>query len=256
MSKAEQPSAIIAEDEVRLGDELTEMLAVLWPELKIVARAATGGEALAVIEEYAPDFAFLDIRMPGLSGLEVARQIGEQTRVVFVTAYDEHAVAAFDARAVDYVLKPVRQDRLADTVSRLKAALEQPPTLDIGTLQVLQASLAQRGAREYLRWINCGNAQGEIDVVAINEVLYFQSSDKYTKVMTRDRERLIRTPLKELIDQLDPDLFWQIHRSAIVQVAAIERVRRDDVGSLFVIVRDRATRLPVSRAFTHRFRTF
>lgn len=258
------PTAIIAEDEKTLADELRELLASLWPQLRVVGMAATGAEALAVVEEHEPDIAFLDIRMPGLSGVEVARQLlssGASTRIVFVTAYDAHAIEAFEARAVDYVLKPVRPGRLAETIHRLKTSL-LPLRSDTGSETIalpdpgLMATLQQLSAdvaRKPLRWINCGQGQ-DIDVVSVAEVVLFQSKDKYTSVLTTDRERYIRIPIKDLIDQLDPDEFWQVHRSSIVRAAAVERVSRDDLGRLRVKLRGHDALVPVSQPFTWRFR--
>jgi DNA-binding LytR/AlgR family response regulator len=236
MKSAKAPTAVIAEDEKTLADELRELLASLWPELRVVGMAASGAEALAVVEEHEPDIAFLDIRMPGLSGVEVARQLlssGASTRIVFVTAYDAHAIEAFEARAVDYILKPVRPERLAETIERLKtshrASLNvQSPYTDSHADPSLLATLQQLSAdvvRKPLRWINCGQGQ-DIDVVSVSEVLLFQSKDKYTSVLTAERERYIRIPIKDLIDQLDPEEFWQVHRSSIVRAAAVERVSR------------------------------
>ena len=265
MKSDTSPTAIIAEDEKALADELRELLASLWPELKIVSLAATGGEALAAIDEHEPDIAFLDIRMPGLSGVDVARQLlasEAPTRVVFVTAYDAHAIDAFDARAVDYVLKPVRPERLAETVERLKAVHARPREVvaasdaaakgDPGLMAALQ-QLAAGVARKHLRWINCGQGP-EIDVVSVSEIVLFQSRDKYTGVQTADRERYIRVPIKDLIDQLDPDEFWQVHRSSIVRAAAVERVSRNELGRLRVKLRGHAVWVPVSQPFAWRFR--
>ncbi|MBL8512431.1 MAG: response regulator transcription factor [Betaproteobacteria bacterium] len=245
-------TAIVCDDEPRLAGALTDQLKALWPELNVVALGHSGGEALSLIAEHEPDFAFLDIKMPGLSGLDVARQLaGGDTapRIVFVTAYDEHAIEAFDARAVDYLLKPVKTERLAETVARLKGAQTPPPVEPlIEALRQLQSA-----ERKFLRWLNCGQGN-EIDVIAVSEVLLLQSRDKYTAVITRNKERYIRTPLKDLIDQLDPEEFWQVHRGSVVRAAAIERVTRDDTGRMSVRLTGHVALIPVSGSFTGRFR--
>lgn len=248
-------TAIIAEDETRLAEELREMLADLWPDLKIVAIANNGGEALAAIAEYEPDVAFLDIRMPGLSGLDVARHVvheGGGTRVVFVTAYDEHAIAAFESRAVDYVLKPIKRERLIETIARLKANASTAPAIDAGLVTALR-QIAAAEPRKYLRWLNCGQGT-EIDVIAISEVLCFQARDKYTCVLTATKERYIRTPIKELLNDLDPDEFWQVHRASVVRVSAIDRVSKDETGHTHIKLAGLKDRVAVSQAFAGRFR--
>jgi DNA-binding LytR/AlgR family response regulator len=248
-------NALIAEDEPRLAEELRELLQSLWPELEIIAVAANGGDALAAIAEHEPDIAFLDIRMPGLSGLDVARHIAHDdsgTRVVFVTAYDEHAVAAFEARAVDYVLKPVKRERMVETIARLKQGAANKPAIDANLINALkQISAAE--PRKYLRWLNCGQGN-EIDVIAISEVLCFQARDKYTCVLTADKERYIRTPIKELLNDLDPDEFWQVHRASIVRVGAVERVLKDETGRTLVKLKLLKAAVAVSQAFAGRFR--
>ncbi|NJR71806.1 MAG: response regulator transcription factor [Gammaproteobacteria bacterium] len=203
-------TAIICDDEPRLALALRDSLGETWPELNIVAIGHSGGEALGLIAEHEPDIAFLDIRMPGLSGIEVARQVAGSEgapRIVFITAYNEHAMAAFDARAVDYLLKPVKSSRLAETVARLKVTTTQVKTIDAQLLESLkQLSSGASNERKYLRWLNCGQSN-EIDVIAVGEVLFFQSRDKYTAVITADKERYIRTPLRDLLNELDPDEF-------------------------------------------------
>lgn len=249
-------TAIICDDEPRLAQALLNQLKTAWPELDVVALGHSGGEALALIAQHTPDIAFLDIRMPGLSGIEVARQVSGSDaapHIVFVTAYDAHALDAFEARAVDYLLKPVKALRLDETVARLKTLsqshAEQPLTPQV--LKALGELLAPE--RKYLRWLNCGQG-AEIDVIAASEVVCFQSRDKYTTVITADRERYIRTPLKELMDELDPDEFWQVHRSAVIRVSAIERVTRDEMGRLHIRLRGSTLSVGVSSAFTGRFK--
>jgi DNA-binding LytR/AlgR family response regulator len=249
-------TAIICDDEPRLAQALRDLLKAAWPELNVLALGQSGGEALGLIAEHEPDIAFLDIRMPGLSGLEVARQVvsGDAApRIVFVTAYDQHAIEAFEARALDYLLKPVKAERLAETVTRLKVSMNAgtPTTVDQKLVEALrQISTVER---KFLRWLNCGQGS-EIDVIATSEVLFFQSRDKYTAVITADKERYVRTPIRDLLNELDPDEFWQVHRSSVIRVAAIERVLKDDVGRMRVKLRGTNELVPVSAAFTGRFR--
>jgi DNA-binding LytR/AlgR family response regulator len=249
-------TAIICDDEPRLSQALADQLKTLWPELKIVGTGASGGEALALIAEFEPDIAFLDIRMPGLSGIEVARQVAASEaapRIVFVTAYDEYAIQAFEARAVDYLLKPIKTERLLETIVRLKLprAESDAKVVDNNLIEALKT--LQGTERKYLRWLNCGQGN-EIDVIATSEVLFFQSRDKYTAVITAEKERYVRTPLRDLLNELDPEEFWQVHRSSVIRVAAIERVMKDDVGRMQVKLRGCKELVPVSAAFTGRFK--
>ena len=244
------PRALIAEDEPLLREQLKKRLAEAWPDLVVAAEAAHGGQAVAMFDADPVDVAFLDIRMPVMSGLDVARAIGERAHVVFITAYDEYAIAAFEEGAVDYVLKPVSPERVARVVARLKARLSAPP-LD------LEALLAQLRAREpgaqHLKWIRAslGNS---MRMLQVDDVLYFQSDDKYTKVVTADGEALIRKPIRDLFDELDPEAFWQIHRSTIVALRAIASVERDWRDQPVITVRGRTEKLVVSRTFAHRFK--
>ncbi len=249
------PTALIADDEEHLRAYLRAKLARLWPELRIVAEAANGLEAAELIARLAPSVAFLDIRMPGLSGLEVAQGIETDTRLVFVTAYDEFALDAFERAAVDYLVKPVTDERLARTIERLRKAFQEaapPPELAQLLQQLTRGQPRAEGAGP-LRWVRAsrGNTTSH---VPIQDVLYFQSDDKYVVVHTREGEHLIRTPLQELIDGLDPEVFWQVHRSTIVNMEYVAGTRRDDAGRLFVRMRDSDAELPVSRAYVHRFR--
>ena len=243
-------TALVAEDEPMLREQLKARLAEAWPELAIV-EAENGEQALAVIDERNPDVAFLDIRMPLVSGLDVAHAIAGRCHVVFVTAYDEYAVAAFDEGAVDYVLKPVTAERIAKVTARVKARLALPP-LD---LTALLAKLAQRneGAAP-LKWIRAslGNV---MQVIPVADVVYFQAEDKYTKVVTRESEALIKKPIKELFDELDQEVFWQIHRATIVNLHAIARVERDWRDQPVITLKSRPEKLTVSRTFAHRFKT-
>ncbi len=243
-------TALIAEDEAPQRQELRTMLAALWPELTIVAECEDGLEALEAWTAKRPDVAFLDIRMPGLSGLEVARHAESAAHVVFITAYDEFAVKAFEAGAVDYLLKPVRADRLAETVARLRARQSAQPIDMTALIGALSGHLAPKRA---ISWITA--SVGEVvKMIAIDEVLLFQSEDKYTRVATAAEAAHIRTPLKELAEQLDPEVFWRVHRNAIVRVAAIRQVRPDDDGRLQVWLKGIAEPVRVSDAFRHRFR--
>jgi DNA-binding LytR/AlgR family response regulator len=245
------PTAVLAEDEPLLADELADLLRALWPELRIVERAADGVSALVAIESHRPDLAFLDIRMPLLSGIDVARQAAGRCHVVFITAYDEHAVEAFEAGAVDYVLKPPTAARLMATVQRLKGRIQHPPE-DLRHVLRRYAPGAQSAPR-YLQWINASRGAA-VRLITVEEILYFKSDQKYTRVVTADSESLIKKTIKELTDELDPTMFWQVHRSAVVNVHAIDSVLRDDRGNLTLRLRQRGEMLPVSEAYHHLFR--
>ena len=240
--------AILAEDEPLLREELVELLARLWPDLEIVAQAADGIAALQALANHAPDILFLDINMPGMSGIEVARQASGRCHVVFVTAYDQHALTAFEQGAADYVVKPVQAARLATTVTRLKERIGRPAP-------ALEGLLRELGARErgYLRWINASHGQ-TVRVITVDDVCYFQAEAKYTRVVTAEGESLIRKPIKELSQELDPASFWQIHRSTIVNVNAIAGVVRDLRGRMQVRLKRRAELLAVSDGYTALFR--
>ncbi len=245
--------ALLADDEPALRVELQRLLADAWPELAIVASVGDGAAALEAIERLRPDVAFLDIRMPPPSGLDVARCAGPNTAVVFVTAYDSHAVEAFERAAVDYLLKPVLGSRLDETVERLKRRLAGGNRNEPAP-QVLE-SLIRRLADtpEYLHWLRVG--QGErVELVAVDDVCFFRSDRKYTAAVTRDREHLVRTPISELAARLDPARFWRIHRGGIVNVAAIEAARRDLRGRYRLTLKERPEVLRVSAAYRHLFR--
>ena len=257
------PRALIAEDEPLLAQGLKNALALAWPELQVVALAPNGVEALRLAEAEQPDVVFLDIRMPGLSGLEVAAELADRLdegesvpRIVFVTAYDEYALKAFDLAAVDYLLKPVAPERLAKAVERLKAQLAAP-TEDLAQL-VAKLNKAMGGAQAgtsgtMLNIVRAavGNA---VRMIPVEEVCYFQAADKYTNVVTRDAEALIRTPLKELIAQLPQDRFRQIHRSTVVNLAEVVAAVRDDAGRISLRLKQRKETLPVSRVYAEQFR--
>lgn len=246
------PTAVIADDEPLLREGLRSALAEAWPELEIVAEATNGAEAVHAVREHRPAFAFLDIEMPRMNGLEAAREIRELAHVVFVTAYDRYAVEAFDRGAVDYVLKPAALPRLQDTVGRLKSRLAAPaPPLD-----ALIGELARRiaPAEERLQWLQA-SLGSTLKLLNVDDVLYFQSDTKYTRVVTRETEALVKKTLKELSCELDPRRFWQVHRGTIVNVAAIASVSTDDLGKREIALRDRPERLEVSRTFSHLFKS-
>ncbi len=243
--------ALIADDEAHLALYLRDQLALLWPELEIVHIAGDGIDAARRIAELVPDLAFLDIQMPGLNGLEVAQGIEGVTRVVFVTAYDAYAVQAFEQAALDYVLKPVKNERLARTLERIKATCT-PAAPDARLAEAL-ARLMAGPPQPRLRYIRA--AQGELTFqVAIDDVLFFHADDKYTVVRSTGGEHLIRTPISELAAQLDPARFWQVHRSTLINLDYLEGTRRDGNSRLFVRIKGHPSELPVSRAFVHLFK--
>ena len=266
------PRALIADDERLLREQLQARLAESWPDLQICGIARDGLEAVRLADELRPDVLFLDIRMPGLTGLEAAREIaaldGWQGEMVFVTAHDEYAVTAFEQGAVDYLLKPVETARLEKTVARLRARLaaNQPgaslhrsgATPDaqsalLATLAQLQQRLAPANAAPLLRWLQC-SVGTTTRLISVADVLFLRSDEKYTRIQTLDQEAFVRTPIRELIGQLDPQHFWQIHRSTIVAVSAIAAVQRDEAGRQRVTLKQHAEVLEVSRSFAHVFR--
>ena len=243
-------TAIIAEDETILRDELAEMLGSLWPELDLVAKVEDGVAALAALDKHSPDIIFLDIQMPRLTGLDVARQATHRCHVVFVTAYEEFAVNAFEQGAVDYVLKPFTAGRLATTVARLKSKLFSEPA-DLS--RVLELLSQKNTGKAYLRWINASRGTA-VRLITVEEILYFKADNKYTLVVTADGESLIRKTIRELNDELDPAVFWQTHRSTVVNVNAIDSVVRDISGHPQVRLKSRRELLPVSDQYAHRFK--
>jgi DNA-binding LytR/AlgR family response regulator len=248
-----RPTAIIAEDELPQRQELRALLADLWPELHVVAECEDGLTALEALEQHRPQVAFLDIRMPGMSGLEVARAAGARCHVIFITAYEEYALSAFDEGAVDYLLKPVARERLSLAIERARARIVSGSPVDIGALlDMVQARLGA-GRKQGIKWITA-SVGNSVKMFAIDEVLFFQAQDKYTRVVTADSEGNIRTPLKELTAALDSETFWQVHRSVIVRVGAIRAVEKGEDGKLQLTVRGRADVLPVSSTLQHRFR--
>jgi DNA-binding LytR/AlgR family response regulator len=253
--------AILADDERLLREQLQARLAECWPELQVCGLARDGLEAVRMAEELQPNVVFLDIRMPGLTGIEAAREMASQDNwrgeIVFVTAYDEYAVTAFEEGAVDYLLKPVERVRLDVTVARLRARLAQASPPDhqgalLHTLAQLQTRLNGDSAPR-LRWLQCGVGTST-KLVNVDDVLFFRSDEKYTRVQLAGQEALIRTPIRELISQLDPQQFWQIHRATIVNLGAIAAVQRDDAGRQRVSLKQHPELLEVSRSFGHLFR--
>ena len=242
--------AIIADDEPNLADDLRRRVARLWPELTIVAVLHDGIAAQQAMTTQQPDIAFLDIHMPGMSGLDVARSAPPTCRVVFVTAYDEHAIAAFDQAAADYLLKPVSDERLACCIERLR----QHISMDYSALLAQLNTLLQTNTKPApLRWLRAQQGQN-VRLLPVAEVCYFKSDEKYTSVFTRDTEFLLRTPLKELLEQLNPAEFWQVHRGTIVNVNQIVAAQHDNTGKVTLRLRDRTEVLPVSRSYAHLFR--
>ncbi|HET7731642.1 MAG TPA: LytTR family DNA-binding domain-containing protein [Usitatibacter sp.] len=245
------PTAILAEDEPILRQQLQAKLARLWPDLEIIASVEDGAAALEALEDRVPDFMFLDIQMPEMTGVEVARHVGARSHVVFVTAYDQYAIQAFETGAVDYILKPATDERLAMTIERLKAKLATPPA----DLNAVLARIAEQmgGKRDRLQWIKATVGQN-LRMIPVGDVLFFQSDEKYTRVVLADGEALIKTPIRELVDGLDPDVFWQIHRSTLVNVNAIAGVTRDFRGQAHVKIKGKDESLVVSRIYSHLFK--
>lgn len=252
-------TAVIAEDEPILRAQLKAKLNRVWPALEILAEAGDGETALEMIAEHQPTLAFLDIQMPELTGIEVARRLARDAdshcHVVFVTAYDQYALEAFEAGAIDYLLKPYTEERLATTVARLQQRLAAPATQPTQDLQALMNQLTALSGRnvERLRWIKAGTGE-KLHMIAVDDVLFFQADEKYTLVATSLADALIRTPIKELIDGLDPERFWQIHRSTVVNATAIESVTRDFRGQATVKIKGRKENLTVSRPYSHLFK--
>lgn len=257
------PTAIIADDERLMRDLLRTRLSQVWPELEIVGEAKNGDEAVQLVSALKPDLTFLDIRMPGKTGMEAARDIGDASQVVFVTAYDQYAVEAFERGAIDYVLKPPEPERLKITVERLKERLAAPAgaggnnnTNVSDTVTAMLSQLAEKIAApkpKYLQWIQASIGQ-DLRMIPVEEILFFRSDEKYTCVQTEKFEALIRKPVRDLAEELDPSLFWQIHRATLVNVNAIEGVTRDIRGRHLVLIKGRPDKLEVSRSFLHLFK--
>jgi DNA-binding LytR/AlgR family response regulator len=252
------PTAIIADDERLMRDQLRMRLEQVWPELEILGEAKNGDEAIELVNELSPDFTFLDIRMPGKTGMEAAAEIGNKSNVVFVTAYDAYAVEAFERGAVDYVLKPPEPERLKITVERLKSRLSSPAAsaaqgADMAAILNQLAEKIASPKTKYLQWIQA-SIGSDLRMIPVEEILFFRSDEKYTCVQTDKFEALIRKPVRDLADELDPSLFWQIHRATLVNVNAIEGVTRDIRGRHLVMIKGRPDKLEVSRSFLHLFK--
>jgi DNA-binding LytR/AlgR family response regulator len=248
--------AIIADDEEQLRIYLKSRLAELWPELIICGEAGNGLEALKLIDTCRPAIAFLDIKMPGLSGLEVAQKISADCRVVFITAYDQFAVEAFESEAIDYVLKPVTGKRLDKTVKRLQkqiAADAMPSTDYASTMERLLVALKNKETPGYLKWLKVRHGD-EVRLISIDEVCYLKAEDKYTVVKTREGESLIKKSIRQLTEELDPDQFWRIHRGSIINVSRIGKVSRSFAGRLIITLKDLPENLTVSRSYAHLFK--
>ena len=256
MKEVRKPTAVIADDERLMREQIAARLKEAWPELEIVGEAANGREAVALVRAREPDVVVLDIRRPEMDGIEAARALAGQAHVVFVTAYDEYAVTAFEQGAVDYLLKPADPERVATTCQRLRSRIERKPD----AMEELLAQLSQRlqgggapAAREYLRWVQA-SVGATLRVIPTTDILFFRAEDKYTRVQTETFEALIRKPIKELVDELDPAEFWQIHRAIVIRVDAVEQVGRDFRGHQVVKMKGRDEKLEVSRSFSHLFK--
>jgi len=240
-----------------MRDQLRMRLGQVWPELEIVGEAKNGEEAIELVDELKPDYTFLDIRMPGKTGMEAAAEIGNKSQIVFVTAYDAYAVEAFERGAVDYVLKPPEPERLKITVDRLKNRKDAPASGDVNaSVTAMLSQLAEKIATpkpKFLQWIQASIGQ-DLRMIPVEEILFFRSDEKYTCVQTDKFEALIRKPVRDLADELDPALFWQIHRATLVNVNAIEGVTRDIRGRHLVMIKGRPDKLEVSRSFLHLFK--
>ena len=250
------PDAIIADDEEQLRIHLKSKLADLWPELAICGEAQNGLEALEMIAAFRPAIAFLDIKMPGLSGIEVAQKIGAECRVVFITAFDQYAIEAFESEAVDYILKPVTDQRLKKTVNRLKKQIVDipNPAPDLAAaMERLLATLKNTPSTGYLKWVKARHGE-EVRLIAIEDVCYFKAEDKYTVVKTSDGESLIKKSIRQLTGELDPEQFWRIHRGTIINISRIAGVSRSFAGRLIVKLKDSPQTLTVSRSYAYLFK--
>ena len=248
--------AIIADDEKELRIYLRNLLEEVWPDLEISGEAVNGREALDLVDTVAPQIAFLDIRMPGLSGLDVAKKIADSCHIVFVTAYDQYAVEAFEQEAVDYLVKPVTKMRLMQTVNRLKKQVQMsavPPSGISDVIADVLARIQNQPRAVYLQWIKTQHKES-VRLISVDDVDYFQAEDKYTVVMTAAGESLIKTSIKELTQELDPQKFWQVHRATIVNVSKIEDVSRSLTGRGVLKLKNRKESLTVSRQYLHLFK--
>ncbi len=246
-------TAIVADDEEIIRASLVRHLEKLWPELAVIGQAGNGLEALALLEQGAPDIAFLDIRMPGMTGLEVARQSRDSCNIVFITAYDQYAVQAFDSEAVDYILKPVNPDRLAVTIARLKKRCRAPDATSRDQIQKVIQLIENRKTPDYLNLITVKTGS-ELRFIPVAQVIFFKAEDKYTIVQTASHEFLIKTPIRELADKLDPDQFRQVHRSAVVNMEKIQAIQRSFTNQMVIRFADTDRKIRVSRAYEHLFK--
>ena len=249
------PTAVVVDDERLMRQQIIGRLKDAWPELLIVGEAANGREAVAIVQTLEPDVVFLDISMPEIDGVKVAQALAGRAHIVFVTAYDQYAIRAFDQGAVDYLLKPVEPERVALTCQRVRERLQQKPNPMEDLLEQLSKRLASGSAttREYLRWVQA-SVGANLRMIPTSDILFFRAEDKYTRVQTENYEALIRKPIKELIDELDPNEFWQIHRATVVRVDAIAQVSRNYRGNQVVHLKGREEKLDVSRSFGHLFK--
>ncbi len=248
-------TAIIADDEENLRAGLYILLARLWPELKLLGQAKNGMEAVSLIEQKTPDIAFLDIKMPGMTGLEVARRVSEKCRIVFISAFDQYAVNAFESEAVDYILKPLTEQRLQTTIERLKKQMEikqGKPDLDLKIKKILQV-LDHQDAPDYLKLIKVKTGS-DLRFIPVSQVIFFQADDKYTIVQTATHEYLIKTPIKDLEKKLDPKQFWRVHRSTVVNIERIKSVRRSFTNRMMITFDQTDHTIPVSRSCEHLFK--
>jgi DNA-binding LytR/AlgR family response regulator len=245
------PTAVLAEDEPLIRREIRDTLGELWPELDVVAEAGNGVEALSAIERCHPDVVFLDIQMPGLDGLSVAQRLNGRAHVAFITAFDTYAVAAFEQGALDYVLKPISSERMRLTVERLRGRLSEPPA-DLNRIAELLRDIAPPGSK-YMKWLTVPHG-AELRVVAVAEISYLRADTKYTTVVTPAGSFLMSSSLRQMREKLDPQMFWQIHRSVVVNVGAIDTIYRTFRGRLEVKLKGRDELLPVSAAHAHLFR--
>ena len=257
-------TALIAEDEPLLAENLRQELAAAWPELRIVAQAGSGTAAVELALQQRPQLCFLDIRMPGMTGLEAAQAITEDWPAdagalplfVFVTAYDQYALQAFETAAADYLLKPVTPERLAQSVARLQARLAQPAAAD-ATLASLRQLLTQAAAAPAPRLRHIQAAVGDaVELVPVDQLIYLEAADKYVRAVTAERDYWVRVSLRELLPQLDPERFWQVHRSSVVHIDAVARAHRQENGTVLLELRQRPERLTVSRVHANRFKAW
>jgi len=255
MTAQPAPAALVVDDERLMREQIIGRLKRAWPELVIVGEAGNGREALAMAQSLAPDIVFLDINMPEMDGLKTARALAGRVHIVFVTAYDQHAIRAFEHGAVDYLVKPVEPERLGVTCQRLRERLQRKPDAMGELLEQLSQRLGKAGDKthDYLHWIQA-SVGANIRMIPTSDILFFRAEDKYTRVQTAGFEALIRKPIKELLDELDPDEFWQIHRATVVRVDAIAQVSRNLSGKQVVHLKGSDERLEVSRSFNHLFK--